>query len=210
MRKSIATPPLNNQSHRRNAVVERVCRLEATPLPAALIRLRTARSALQKRFQPRKQFCVLCPVHIGFLAQQERINQRNRTLLRCRHDCEQVTQRITPSTRDFVVLPFPFIVIGKYSGTGWRSPEALKASQAARHFSALARIGSLTAVTGRTWFEPSYPLGNTRPLKPPAPSWSTSRGYRTNIGIALTIQVKSLFVWANAASRLAIKSAAHR
>jgi hypothetical protein len=37
MRKSIAIPPLNNQSHRRNAVVERVCRIEATPLPAAVV-----------------------------------------------------------------------------------------------------------------------------------------------------------------------------
>jgi len=33
----------------------------------------------------------------------------------------------------------------QYSGAGWRSPEALKASQAARHFSTLVRIGSLTA-----------------------------------------------------------------
>jgi hypothetical protein len=37
------------------------------PLPAALVRLGTARSTLQKRLQPRKQFCVLCPVHIVFL-----------------------------------------------------------------------------------------------------------------------------------------------
>jgi hypothetical protein len=42
----------------------------------------------------------------GFLAQQERINQRNRTLSRCRYRCDQVTQRITPSASDFVVLPF--------------------------------------------------------------------------------------------------------
>ena len=83
-----------------------------TPLPAALIRLGTARSALQKRFQPRKQLCALCPVHIVFLAQQERINQRNRTLLRCRHRYEQVTQRITQRATDFVVLSFPFIVLG--------------------------------------------------------------------------------------------------
>ena len=84
---------------------------DTTPLPAALVRLGTARSALQKRFQPRKQLCVLCPVHIGLLAQQERIDQRNRTLSRCRHGCEQVTQR-TQSANDFVVLPLPFIVLG--------------------------------------------------------------------------------------------------
>jgi hypothetical protein len=100
---------------------------------------------LQKRFQPRKQLGILCPVEIGFLIQQERINQRNRTLLRCRHRCDQGTPRITPSVSDFVVLPFPIIVLLQYSGAGWRSPEALKASQAARHFSTLVRIGSLTA-----------------------------------------------------------------
>ena len=46
------------------------------------------------------------------LVQQERINQCNRTLPRCRWRCEQVTPGIAPCASDFVVLQFPFIVLG--------------------------------------------------------------------------------------------------
>src|SRR5215831_17939244 len=37
MRKRGAIPPLSKRQHQRNNVVERVCRIEAAPLPAAVV-----------------------------------------------------------------------------------------------------------------------------------------------------------------------------
>src|SRR5215469_13775339 len=54
----------------------------------------------------------------------------------------------------------------QYSGPGWRCPEAMKASQAARHFSALARTGSLMA--SALWFELFPTTWEDKALEPPA------------------------------------------
>jgi len=54
----------------------------------------------------------------------------------------------------------------QYSGSGWRWPEVMKASQAARHFSALARTGSLMA---SAHYGSNFPtLWENKALEPPA------------------------------------------